>query len=110
TAETIAVRYQRGLFLPIDGVTLDRAAQEARAEDVFLELLRRFTTENRLVSSSLGPTYAPAAFGKEDGARKAGVSITSLAAAMRRLCSAEKIYNEPHGKASRERFHLAIKP
>jgi len=34
----------------------------------------------------------------------------AAAGGLRRLFSAGKIYNEPHGKRSRERFHLAIKP
>jgi hypothetical protein len=49
-------------------------------------------------------------FAREDKARKAGINSTSLAAAMRRLFAAEKIYNMPHGRPSRPRFHLAIKP
>jgi RecA-family ATPase/DNA polymerase I-like protein with 3'-5' exonuclease and polymerase domains len=108
-AENIPLRWQDGLFLPIDGRTFNRAEQEARADEVFLELLHRFTNENRYVSSSLGPTYAPALFAKEDQARKAGLNSPHLAAAMRRLFEIEKIHNEPHGKASRQRFHLAIK-
>jgi RecA-family ATPase len=109
-AENIPLRWQDGMFLPLDGATFDRAEQEARAEDVFLELLRRFNAENRYVSSSLGSTYAPALFAREDKARKAGTNSASLTAAMRRLFAAGKIHNEPHGRPSRPRFHLAIKP
>src|SRR5262245_14410454 len=69
-AENIPLRWQDGMFLPIDGATFNRAEQEVRADEVFLELLRRFSTENRYVSSSQGPTYAPALFAKEDKARK----------------------------------------
>jgi len=109
-SDSVVLRYQNGLFLPVPGVaSLDRLAREAKAEEVFLDLLRRFTAENRYVSSSLGPTYAPALFAREDTARKAGVNSTSLAAAMRHLFETGKIYNEPHGKASRKRFHLAVK-
>jgi RecA-family ATPase len=44
TAETIVLRYQRGLFLPLPGVTsLDKATQDAKADDIFLDLVRRFT-------------------------------------------------------------------
>jgi RecA-family ATPase len=109
-AENIVLRWQNGMFLPVDGVVFDRAEQEARASEVFLELLRRFAAENRLVSSSLGSTYAPALFAREDRARKASINSTALTAAMRRLFEAGKIHNEPHGKASRQRFHLAVKP
>jgi DNA polymerase I-like protein with 3'-5' exonuclease and polymerase domains/RecA-family ATPase len=108
-AENIPLRWQDGMFLPIEGMTFDQAEQAARADEVFLELLRRFNAENRYVSSSLGPTYAPAQFAKEDSARTANVNGPALAAAMRRLFAAGKVYNEQHGKASRPRFHLAIK-
>jgi hypothetical protein len=91
------------------GASIARAAHEARADDVFLDLLRRFAAENRYVSSNLGSTYAPAVFAKEDAARKAGVNSTNLAAAMRRLFERGKLMNAPHGKASRERFHLVVK-
>ena len=107
---SIVVRYQNGLFLPLPGVSsLDRAAREAKADEIFLELLRNFTKQNRRVSNNLGPTYAPTLFAREDVARKAGIGGTDLAEAMRRLFAAGKIHNEPHGKPSRERFHLAVK-
>ena len=41
--ESIVLRYQHGLFLPEAGVSdLDKAARTAKAEDVFMDLLRRF--------------------------------------------------------------------
>src|SRR5262249_13469293 len=37
TAETIVLRYQNGLFLPVPGVTsLDKLAREAKADDAFI--------------------------------------------------------------------------
>ena len=105
-AESIPLRWQDGMFLPVDGVLPDRAGQEARADEVFIELLARFTAENRYVSSNQGSTYAPALFAREDTSRKAGVNSANLAATMRRLFSTGKIFNEPHGKPSRPRFHL----
>lgn len=109
-AESIALRWQDGLYLPIDGATFTRAEQEGRADEVFLELLRRFNAENRHVSNNLGPTYAPALFAREESARRAGLSSASLTGAMRRLFEAKKIFNEPHGKRSRKRFHIVIRP
>jgi hypothetical protein len=42
------LRYQNGLYLPVPGATsLDKAAPESRADDLFIDLLRRFTKENR---------------------------------------------------------------
>jgi RecA-family ATPase len=109
--ETIALKYQNGLFLPLPGVaSLDKMAQEAKADDVFLELLRRFTRENRNASDKTGTTYAPALFAREDEAKKAGLTSKQLEAAMRRLCAAGKIWNEPYGRASRQSHRLALKP
>jgi hypothetical protein len=89
--------------------SLDKAAQDAKADDVFLDLVRPFTKENRNVSDKSGTTYAPARFVKEDEAKRAGISSKVLEAAMLRLFKAEKIWNEPYGKPSRPHHRIAIK-
>jgi RecA-family ATPase len=110
TAETIVLRYQRGLFLPLPGVTsLDKAAQEAKAEEIFLGLLRRFTAANRNVSDKSGTSYAPAFFVQEDEAKRAALTSKALEGAMRRLFKAEKIWNEPYGRPSRPNHRIALK-
>ena len=109
-AHSIVLRYQRGLFLPLPGVSsLDRAASEQLADNVFLDLLKRFTKANRNVSDRVGPGYAPAQFAREDEAKRAGVNSKSLEAAMRRLFKAEKIENEPYGRPSRPNHRIAVK-
>jgi RecA-family ATPase len=106
--ETIVLQYQKGLFLPLPGVTsLDKAAQEARADDVFIALLQRFARENRNVGVTKGTTYAPALFAREEEAKKAGVRSKDFDAAMLRLLKAGKIMNEPYGKPSRPHYRLA---
>jgi hypothetical protein len=66
TCEAIALYYQDGLFLSLPGMSsLDQAAREAKAEEVFLDLLRSFTGQNRYVSDKTSPAYAPALFAKE---------------------------------------------
>ena len=112
-SETIVLRYQHGLFLPLPGVaSLDKIAQEARADDMFLALLARFTRDNRNVRDKTGANFAPALFAKEPEAKTAGFNSKALEAAMRRLFKAEKIWNEPCGKPSRQTFRIAerIKP
>jgi RecA-family ATPase len=107
---SIVLRWKNGLFLPVAGVSsLDQAAQDQRADDVFIELLRRFTAANRHVSDRQSPTYAPAVFAKEDPAKKAGIASPGLASAMRRLFAAGRIWNEPCGKPSRPSFRIALK-
>jgi RecA-family ATPase len=110
TAETIALRYQKGLFLPLPGVTsLDKVAKEAKADDVFLELLRRFDRENRNVSDKGGIGYAPGLFAKEEEAKRAALGKKELDAAMRRLFAGGTIWNAPYGKPSRPHHRLAVK-
>src|SRR6516164_3507747 len=107
-AETVIVRYDRGLFLPLPGVTsLDKLAQERKAEDVFLDLLGRFTRANRFVSEKPSSNYAPAVFAREQEAIHHALNNKVLDAAMRRLFQTNKIWNEPSGKPSRKSFHIA---
>jgi RecA-family ATPase len=107
---SIVLRYQDGLYLPVPGVaSLDQAAQEAVAQAVFLDLLARFTRENRNASDRTGKAYAPALFSGEDEATRARVTKRALEAAMRQLFKAGKIWNEPCGKPSRPQFRLAVK-
>ena len=105
--ETFTLRYQRGLFLPVGDTSFDQVAREVRADQVFLDLLRRFTRENRKVSTSTGKNFAPALFAQEKEAN--GISSKELEAAMRRLFADGKIWNEPCGKPSRPAFRLAVK-
>jgi RecA-family ATPase len=107
---SIVLRYQNGLFLPVPGISsLDQAARQARAEEIFLDLLRSFTTQNRYVSDKKSPSYAPAVFTKEDAAKKAGINSNDLASAMRRLFATGKIWNEPCGRPSRPTYRIALK-
>jgi RecA-family ATPase len=56
------VRYTNGLFLPVAGMTMDAAARAAKAEEVFIALLRRFTIQHQTVSHAPGRNFAPARF------------------------------------------------
>jgi RecA-family ATPase len=109
-SEALVLRYQRGLFLPVLGISsLDQAAREAKADDIFLDLLRRFASDNRKVSDRTGTNYAPALFAHEDEAKHGMINSKALEAAMRRLFKAGKIWNEPCGKPSRPSFRIAVK-
>jgi RecA-family ATPase len=97
--EKIVLRYERGLFLPVVGMSsIDRAADESKADQEFLDMLRRFTEQGRNVSATpTSPTYAATLFAKEPvGRRKADYE-----AAMRRLFATNKIRVEEYGRPSR---------
>jgi RecA-family ATPase len=109
-SESIVVRYQDGLFLPLPGMTsLDRAVKEAKAAEVFLDLLLRFEKENRHVGSNAGRNYAPALFAQEQEAKRSGLTSKAFESAMRHLFKEGKIWNEPCGKPSRPAFRLTLK-
>jgi RecA-family ATPase len=109
--ETIALRYQHGLFLPEGGnSSLDKLAREQKAEEVFLTLLGRYDREGRNVSEKpTSPTYAPASFRKEK--ESTGLRKDDFADAMRRLFASGKIHVEQYGKPSRpyQRIRLGRK-
>ena len=109
--ESMVLRYQHGLFLPEAGVSnLDKAERSARAEEVFLELLRRFSDQSRNVSDKLNANnYAPAAFAKENEATKCRLKKHDFEQAMRDLFRASKIEIEQYGKPSKNAFRLAAK-
>ena len=54
--------------------SLDKAMRTATAEEVFMDLLRRFSAHNRNVSDKANANnYAPTAFAREDAARKQAI-------------------------------------
>jgi RecA-family ATPase len=109
--ESMVLRYQHGLFLPEAGVSnLDKAERSARAEEVFLKLLRRFSDQSRNVSDKLNANnYAPTAFAKEDEAKKCRLKKHDFEQAMRQLFRANRIEIEQYGKPSKEAFRLTVK-
>jgi RecA-family ATPase len=109
--ETVVLQYRNGLFLPVAGLSnLDKLAREAKADEVFLDLLKRFTDQGRNTShNDSSRTYAPAAFAKEVEAKKAQLHKADFEAAMRRLFASGKIYVENYGRPSRPYSRLALK-
>ena len=55
------------------------------------------------------PTYAPAAFAKENESKQAQLRKPDFEAAMRRLFVAGKIHVEAYGRPSRPYSRLAVK-
>jgi RecA-family ATPase len=110
-SDSIVLRYRNGLFLPEHGVSgLDKIAREAKAEEVFLNLLKRFAAEGRNLSHNANSrTYAPTVFATETEAKQHHLRKTDLEAAMRRLFEAKKIYVENYGRPSRPYSRVAIK-
>jgi RecA-family ATPase len=109
-SESIVLRWNDGLFLPVAGVTVDQAAKEATAQNVFLEILLRLRRQNRFVSDKPSANYAPALFAREEEAKRAGLAKRGLERAMRLLFQRNVIWNEPaDSKPSRSSYRIAPK-
>ena len=103
----IQVRYERGAFVALEaGGGLDKATREAKADRVFLELLRKSTDQNINVSANPGSTYAPTAFACRPDAE--GLSKTEFRAAMVRTMNAGQVIVENFGPPSKLRTRLVI--
>ncbi len=99
------VRYQNGLFLPVDGA--DAAERANKADQVFIELLLRWTEQNRKVSANPNPSnYAPTNFARQPEAE--GLTPKDLTAAMERLLRAKLIENRTFTKGRERRSYLAV--
>ncbi|MBE0552649.1 MAG: AAA family ATPase [Rhodobacteraceae bacterium] len=97
----IPLRWQAGFFLPdyqSEGA-LDRLAATAKADRVFLKLLRECDENGRRVNPSGGQNYAPKVFAAHPHSE--GISKRAFAAAMERALSERKAAVEQDGPPSR---------
>jgi RecA-family ATPase len=108
--ETIVLRYQRGLFVPEGGMSsFDRIVREAKVDEVFVTLLRRFTDQNRNVSLKISAnSYAPREFVTNDLAKQHSIKTAEMAQSMERLLTAGKIINETYGKPAKPYQRLVV--
>jgi RecA-family ATPase len=103
------VRWQNGLYLPVEGTTQDAAKRAAKAEDLTIILLQRFTAQNRNVSINRNPNnYAPTHFAQTPEAEAAGLEVEDFKRAIDRLLNAGIVENQPIEKG-RGRHRLALK-
>lgn len=103
--EPITLEWRNGVYVPLNsGNAIEKAAADQHAEELFLQLLRRFNAQKRDVSSSPSRVYAPAVFATEPEAR--GIGTKRLTGAMSRLFAGNKIHVEKYGPPSRQRSRL----
>jgi hypothetical protein len=90
--------------------SLDKIAREAKADEVFLELLTRFGQEGRNASEKLNsPNYAPTLFAREAEAKKIRLRREELGDAMSRLFAERKIRVETYGRPSQPHTRLVLR-
>ncbi|GIT86985.1 hypothetical protein ROBYS_20010 [Roseobacter sp. OBYS 0001] len=107
TGDEFLLRWQDGAFMPdAPAGGLDRAAGNATAERVFLNLLREFVQQGRRVNASGGTTYAPKVFAAHPGSE--GITKRAMTGAMERLLQAGKVRIETEGPPSRRVSFLEV--
>lgn len=101
--DSVALRWQNGLFLPEAKMTdYEMAAIAAKAETVFMTVLNRCFGEGRYLSDKAkANNYAPKAIASESEATEAKVGRPALEEAMRALFKSGRIRVEPYDKPSR---------
>src|SRR5262245_6929801 len=77
----IELEWHEGLWLP----ALAKQADLVEVENMFIEFLRRAVAQNRRVSASKSPTYAPNRFAEQPEAKAKRISVKAFADAMERL-------------------------
>ena len=106
TGAVLPLRWQDGVFVPdirTEG-TLDRMAASAKAERVFIKLLREFAGEGRRVGATTGHGYGPTEFAKSG--RAEGCRRDVLQKAMETLFAKGVIRLEEFGPPSRRTKHI----
>jgi RecA-family ATPase len=103
---TCYVRYENGLFLPVEGMAISAAERAAKAEETFVALLRKFTAQHQVVSHLVGRNYAPARFVEHPDAQ--GITKREFVLAMQRLLDAKIIEVRTWGQRDRPSHYLVV--
>ena len=107
TGAEIALTWRNGVFVADAPVTgLDRMAASAKAERVFLKLLREFTDQGRNVNHAAGANYAPKLFAENPGGE--GCTKRAFKLAMDALLANGKIKIATDGPPSKRRSFLTF--
>jgi RecA-family ATPase len=96
----IDLEWKNGLFVPVHGaIGLDKMAADAKADDTFLTILKRFNAQDRNAADRKGTSYAPALFAEEPDNQNFGKK--QFEDAMRRLFKDNKIHIVDIGRKSK---------
>ncbi len=87
-------------------MSIDAAQRAAKADEVFVILLKKLTAQHHTVSHRASRANAPTVFAEQPEAQ--GISKKEFARAMQRLLNAKVIEIRPGGKPSQPSFYLAL--
>jgi hypothetical protein len=106
---SVVLSWKDGLFLPVPGMSsLDQAARDQKADELFLKLLRRFTEQGQDLGPAQGINYAPTVFARHQDAAAPGLTFKDFRDAMQRLLDTGKIHVETFGPPSKQRKRVVI--
>lgn len=104
-SESILLRYENGLFVPVMGKTATQAERDLEAEDIYLSVLTKLIGQNQdLGADKHGSNYAPAKIAAHPDAN--GFSRPEMEAAQQRLLDAGKIHIKDTGPPSKRRKYI----
>jgi RecA-family ATPase len=103
-SESVPLRYENGLFLPVTGETIDQAVRDQQVDEVYLRVLQTLHEQNQDVGPSPGPNYAPALIARHTAAK--GCTKKELVAAQQRLLDINRIHVREVGPPSRSRKYI----
>jgi RecA-family ATPase len=108
-SESVVLRYQGGVFVPVVGTSAEQAERHHRAEEVYLRVLKKLTDQNQdLGTSRTAQNYAPAKISADPSAT--GFSRADMEAAQQRLIDQHRIHIATEGAPSRERKRVRLGP
>jgi RecA-family ATPase len=109
TGEKIALRWDRGVFVPEGQETsLQRMAADRDVDELFLRLLEQRNAQDRWVTPAKAAGYAPKEFAAMPGAE--GVKSSAFEKSMERLLDAGTITVWTYGPPSKRRQRLIVTP
>jgi RecA-family ATPase len=108
-SEEIVVEYRNGLFVPAN-TTVDQAAHDQQAEEVYLAILRTLTEQNQgpFSSAKNSRAYAATVISEHPDARP--FRKRDMEQAEQRLLNQNQIHIEDHGSPSRPAKHIVLGP
>jgi RecA-family ATPase len=101
SGEVVRMVWRDGVFVPLaTPSSMERAAAERKAEDLFLQLFDRLTAQGQTFNHlKTSPNYAPRAFAELPEADR--TAAVTFATAMQRLLDAKTLRVETYGRPSR---------
>jgi RecA-family ATPase len=103
--ESIVLKYEYGLYIPVEGATVDEATKQQRAEEIYLEVLLLLIAQNQHPGpKKKGSNYAPRMISEHPKAK--GFSLRDMETAQQRLLDDGRIRIVTEGFKSKKADYI----